>query len=103
MKRNVKLLDFPASLWEHDDFEIFNRKTEHWPASWVLEIARDIQRLGDGRYAEAWKVALDALREAECAAEDDLDSVWYESSDYCFDVVQDHLIEFLIRGENETV
>lgn len=70
MRRNLISMEYPAEMFECPSFKIFDDKTMHWSASWIMTHANLIARQADGDYEAAWAAALQGLRDGEAALED---------------------------------
>ncbi len=71
MRRNLISMEYPAEMFECPSFKIFDDKTMHWQASWIMTHANLIARQADGDYEAAWAAALQGLRDGEASLEDE--------------------------------
>lgn len=72
MKRNLISTEYPAEMFECPSFKIFDDKTMHWQASWIITYANMIARQANGDFESAWAAALQGLRDGEAALEDEV-------------------------------
>ena len=54
MKRNLISMEYPDGMFECPSFKIFDDKTMHWQASWIMTHANLIARQANGDYEAAW-------------------------------------------------
>lgn len=71
MRRNLISMEYPAEMFECSSFKIFDDKTMHWQASWIMTHANLIARQANGDFEGAWAAALQGLRDGEAALEDE--------------------------------
>lgn len=71
MRRNLISMEYPAEMFECPSFKLFDDKTEHWQASWIMTYANLIARQADGDYEAAWAAALQGLCDGEVSLQDE--------------------------------